>query len=760
MNKKYLIIVLSFLMIIAGSTVAYLYFQGNEKTDLEDREHIELLKSIINKEGETSLQLIDQALAKGEINKDTAMVYKIYAIFGDDEKLPDEYKSEKAFFTSNYEILKIKETLETLSPEARAKIEPYLKRPDDPESYWNQKFEQEAINGTEGQQSNSLIPAAKAMRAKVYTESLVSADEKVRIWYPKADMSSKDIFGAGNVSVSASKAKSMAEKVKGYLDDDEIIQDYVDLMDRELISDGNKGGDGKLDIYIAPIGSDLGACYLEGSLPNHSYILLNITISNDKVLRTTLAHELFHSFQYLYKHDWDREYWYSEATAVWSEDYIYMADDTERVWLDKFIPYAEVSVDDMSPPENHHYGAYIFPFFLTDQFGDNIIRESWEKSESTSCIKGIDEILEGGLKEHWKKFTLWNYNKEPARKYLDYYPFPLISSETSKVTEDVFLMIEETEIDIGEINPLAADISIAHNGFMKDSDIKRLVFKNLDKFTSKTDKASIKALIYYKDGRKVIEDWTKETKRGFCIANVEEDFDKVVLIFSNADLEDNISKSQIKVEGKKSCYHVKQRDDRTSVLHFPYADQGAMKITDIGNTIEVYSDGEMASEAKEGQEYAYLTDWKVKYEFEQIREAFSFDCRGTSVDYGPGWTTRSAGYLMFNLNQDELNDDGTFSIDMSYGEPHPHGNYEDIPNVDVKCGNLFFAAMQMDLSGFKGTYKDIYRGKLLDMDKEGALIEIKNSCLYHDCTTQQGQPFQTISEPILLEIKRTHNTTN
>jgi len=447
--------------------------------------------------------------------------------------------------------------------------------------------------------------------------------------------------------------------------------------------------------------------------------------------------------------------WWSEATANWSEDFIYPDLNTEHSWLDRFIQYPEIELFSTTYPAYHEYGAYLFPYYLSQSTSqDSFMKASWEGCETQGCLKAVNAIIDGGFKEQWKEFTLWNYNKEPVIYYTDFDGFPEKSSEDGSKDEQTMITGEEEQpVDINELKPLSAFLNKASNIADKDK-IKRLTFKDIDTFTGLTENAAIKAIIYYEDGTMDVEDWTDKQQRSFCIENPDEDFKHIMLIFSNAEMKDSISASNINVVGKESCYHIEQEDDRTAIIHFPYGDKEVWKVVSIGATLETNSYGEPEAEAEEGQEYAYLTQWKVLNHYEVIKDAFSFECDGSSIDYGPGWTTRSAAYLIFDLGPEGLNEDDTFSIDLQYGLPHPKGNYEVIPDMNVRCADTFFAAAMMDLSGYTGVIEDMYTGRIYDMTENGAKIEVTNCCLLHSCTLQTGAPFQDISEPVILEIKK------
>lgn len=197
--------------------------------------------------------------------------------------------------------------------------------------------------------------------------------------------------------------------------------------------------------------------------------------SKQKILETTLAHELFHVYQNLFKYNNPKDDWWGEAPATWAEDFVYPAANTEHGYLKPFMEHAEISLDVPKPPENHMYGAYLFAYFLTKNFGDQIIKDTWHDCGDPTCLKAINAIIDGGLKKQWKEFTLWNYNKEPVKNYSDFPSFPKRSAENSTNTESFFLMIENNQIDFKELKYLTSQITNAENQ-ITDSKIKKLTF--------------------------------------------------------------------------------------------------------------------------------------------------------------------------------------------------------------------------------------------------------------------------------------------
>lgn len=734
---------LSLIFIIVIIFLGYLFLKGGgggSSADLDE------YYGWLAQEGDTSYALIDQAYAAGTIDYETSLLYKTYAAFGADE-LPGEYASDVfASDQANWIFAEVKQNYDSFSEGTRVALEPFMLRPEEEGSYFNLQYQAGAYD----QEEQALIPKAQATRpnATLYTDFLESADGEVKIWYPNDTIVAQNPGGLGALVLSTGEAEKLAKQMKALLDTDKIIGTYIEFMGKNLMPD-NGGGDDRLDIYVAPTGTDLGWTWGESSPPTSSYVLINpVIFYNQKVFETTVAHELFHVFQYVFKYNTSKDDWWAEATATWAEDFIYPTDNTEQGYLKAFIEHPDVELDKTGTPENHEYGAYILAYFMSQNFGDQTIADTWWDCGSSTCLDAVDGILDGGFQKQWKEFTLWNYNKSPVDYYFDYPSFSTLTSESGSNTEDIWILAEETLIDVDTLKRLTSEINTAQNQLPADTNIKKLTFTDLSNFNNKSDKSGLKAIIYYKNGTKDVEDWSDLTKRSFCVDNPNEDFEKVVLIMSNGDKENSIASSQIKVEGKESCYEIDQHDTAQTVVYFA----GAA----IGASLEIKSLGEPTEKSAE-EDYEYQTKWEVYYEFEQIREAFSVPCDGSTADFGPGWTTRDAGYMKFDLSSEAISEDSTFSVDLHFGLSHPKGSFEVVPELAVNCANLFFASSYVSDEGYTGVVEGIYQGEILEMDENGAKILIKDSCYYDNCYMATGELFQSIDEAIVLEIKKKGN---
>lgn len=79
-------------LIIAGAVLlALLVFVA--QMPWQNNENLDEYYSLLEQEGETSYNLIENSYQTGAINYETSLIYKTYATFKDD-RLPSEYQSE------------------------------------------------------------------------------------------------------------------------------------------------------------------------------------------------------------------------------------------------------------------------------------------------------------------------------------------------------------------------------------------------------------------------------------------------------------------------------------------------------------------------------------------------------------------------------------------------------------------------------------------------------------------------------------------
>jgi hypothetical protein len=233
-----------------------------------------------------------------------------------------------------------------------------------------------------------------------------------------------------------------ANGIPDYVDSCAEIFDYVWLKEvdtmgyRQPPSDGSMGGDNRYDVYIVDLGwGYLGVTHAESPAAGADWwnFYGYMEISNDfslygyanqyDLVGVTAGHEFFHAIQFGYDTyesldpypNW-RPYW-MEMSATWMEDQTF---DYVNDYIGQYLPYffdypwwsLKTFSDDFYQDQAYHcYGACVFPIYLSEKFGVDIIRQIWEecgKVPKSNVWPAIDSIT-GDLGETFREFTVWNF---------------------------------------------------------------------------------------------------------------------------------------------------------------------------------------------------------------------------------------------------------------------------------------------------------------------------------------------------------------
>ncbi|MFA6593761.1 MAG: hypothetical protein WCT16_00740 [Candidatus Buchananbacteria bacterium] len=679
--------------------------------------------------GPTGLNLIDQALAEKKLDPETALIYKVKFVFRD-PTLPQEYFTKEFPFEEGGTFAEVSEKWDGLSSTAKEILAPYFKRPDDPDSYISQKLNSEAQNQETGL---GLIKAAQAFdRPLSYKsdDSLVTADGKVRVWYLEKK---ETISGQEKITKIY---YGTAQKIVANLNADGAYAQFVGLLGKTPPSDGTLGGDNKLDIYVAPSGYSLllnndnsssqGVNAPDGPTNGSSFIIIRENL-NDKYLKTTTVHEIFHAFQRAFgcklaKANW----WWIEGTATWSEDLIYPKENTEQGYVESFIPKPDTSL--FKNGDNFEYGAYVLPFYLSNAYDRMVITRVFEGCVGAGDpLDSVEKTIDGGFKKNWREFTLWNFNQKP----IDYYKnadqskkFPADTSQHSN-NDMTFLAPGENTVTIKELKPLTAQV--IETFFSEMQGVRKAVFKNLKNFTGKSGKGAIKAIVYPKNnGQPYIEDWTEKDNRSFCFDKADENFDRIILVFSNAELKNQIGASDIKVKTADSCFGIEQSETMVSKPVF------AVNPGYTG-TVKYFAEGELVSGSVPAKaKYSYLGKWKVKVNYRE-------DWPGQSV-YGISQTPMYFSYdhtLEFDLTAESVSKDGTFEAVANEGKFETPGwtIHNEISGQSVNIPqNATSWGVPM-------------KGVISEMTENGCKISLPDFVLYN------SGGYRDLPHPIVFEIK-------
>ena len=234
--------------------------------------------------------------------------------------------------------------------------------------------------------------------------------------------------------------------VPDYVDSCAAILDHIWTKEVDSLgyvpppSDGSyppgwpNGGDGLYDIYLFNLGSSyLGATYPETTYaPALAWVWTSfIELDNDYTnypayhsqydwLRVTAAHEFFHAIQMGYdvfenelvSQDVVHPYW-MEMSATWMENEVYDYINDYIYYLPAFFNSPWLSLRNFSGL--HPYGSVVWPMYLGEKFGINIIKDIWTRCAEVpgdNVLPATDAALNtnsSSLNNAFQEFSVWNY---------------------------------------------------------------------------------------------------------------------------------------------------------------------------------------------------------------------------------------------------------------------------------------------------------------------------------------------------------------
>jgi hypothetical protein len=499
---------------------------------------------------------IDAAEAAGTIDHDTALVDKLYASL-DYASLPAEYRSSNpATLEATTILAELSDRLDQLPPDLRAKVTPFLLRPDDPGSFWQQRLARTA--------SGSARFAA--FTASVEMDSIDADVAPVRVWFATP-------LGASERDLAVRLADEI-DRSQMFDKERVAMLGHVPCTDNDLT---HNGGSSRLDIYLVypETGLDWGGRsdtlgFNEENQPNNgvdikdgegdsgcpvaTHMIVNGSLDFEH-LKSTTAHEMFHAFQYSFRNAVlpDRNWW-SEASATWAKDLVYPTQNFEQDYLESYwsdAQGAEGPIDSVAGTAE--YATYLLPFYLVQQSGDRTgtaVGRLWQASESTAPLTAI-AALQGWI-DRFKEFALWNWNKAAAMKYVDAgAPIPAAKLSQKPTCMDSHIVAgDPCYLELGKMT-LNLDLdraSVQYYEGVPDAPTIELLKFDLTDVQSKPG-LGVQAILTYGDAsRNKIEDWTGTDKHQFCVNR--DDLRSVVLVVSNSNIgEGQKQTGGIKTEG-------------------------------------------------------------------------------------------------------------------------------------------------------------------------------------------------------------------
>jgi hypothetical protein len=464
----------------------------------------------------TTFQLIDGGVVKGEIDAETALLYKVYATFGD-PRLPQAYVGDPPGQQDHGLMMEVADLWPSLSGPTQLLLEPFLTPPTYAGS-WYASGSAVKRSSTQSVSSDwTQIPTARAI-----------------VWYAAADAGAQT--AANNL---AAEIENIWTKEKG-------------LMQKEPLSDGNEtynGGGGKLDIYVTPSFFDpnhpgtestaqgLTVGYGGNRKTRPAYILIRISAASTVPgARDVLAHEFFHALaaNYEYRDGLGAYMWMNEATATWMEDYVYptQINNLEQNNLHNY--FSTGYKEPFDQPDDKGYGDYAFFFYLARSSSPDVNHQIWNGVGQNSALQAIQAAV--SLADKWPDFALdcWNQPNVDKFKQWDGISAALVPESAEPFLE---LSSDGDSFDLASRTVPHLAMSYAYIKVEKDT-IKRVEVQN-QPLAQGSGGTKITAWIKMADGTTHTEDWTGKERVVYCRDKAGQRVNELMILYTNSSADPN-----------------------------------------------------------------------------------------------------------------------------------------------------------------------------------------------------------------------------
>ncbi len=364
----------------------------------------------------TSVTLIEQAQGRGEIDGETALIYKVFAAFAD-ARLPWRFRGDDSGVIDSDAVADATQTFDALSPSARETLVPFLIPPVYAGSWYDLR-----MNGARaGEQAAAPVNFIDDRCQEVAGDLLIPLEsDHFVVWFPPSD----DQFFA--------RARQISADLEGR------IHPILTSLLRQPLSDAGLGcnpSDGRLDVYLVfdPLPGYDNTIALVSTYPNKGCkvaptYMLSLQANPSEV--SVMAHEFMHMIQFAYNPAVECfDSWWMESTANWAIDYFEHIDGApdaqmEHDYASAYLESEHYNLVDVGDAADiREYGAYLWPFYLshyTGSYRPQLIADIFAATEiagAGNLYKVIDDRIAGGWEVRWPEFSALNLNLAPKNLY-------------------------------------------------------------------------------------------------------------------------------------------------------------------------------------------------------------------------------------------------------------------------------------------------------------------------------------------------------
>lgn len=358
----------------------------------------------------SSRQLIDEALAAGEIDEEASWLYRTWLMF-DDQLLPEQYRGAPDPHDTEL-LVHMPRLLPDLSQEIRQQIEPYFLRPTDSRSVFNADGNPPGLRSSS---ESALVAHPRTQLGATNTNDSASTDDRrcqdgwdtvvvpgvhLRVWACR-DLDGKQLDGTAKLlSTVSGMLAAFAPRMVG---------DMGSLIPDQPASDPDPRSDDRIDIYLAPSRSiapsregrerEVSETAYAISTPPYTaktasgFVVMNQELLSDPGLaERALVHELFHVLQYTHNAFMPSR-WFFEASAEWSSAY-YVRHESRRLHQMRLPSLQNARPQLLQNPYGLvPYGAYLWPLFMEQEVGPGSIFAAWSALGALSGSGNDDAVI-------------------------------------------------------------------------------------------------------------------------------------------------------------------------------------------------------------------------------------------------------------------------------------------------------------------------------------------------------------------------------
>ncbi len=490
--------------------------------------------------GPSGAELIDQALAAGQLDVSTATRYKAYWAF-QDSRLPARFTGAPGSGATTHPPREIFDPPPGVSPAALAELRSYSLPPSDPDSWFQIRWRAEnggtpgtgadiaADRAAEGEDGISADLVDGAFQLLGF-DPVTPASRRLRVWWDRRRPGDKAI----------------AEKLAADLDAAwTLLAASLTHQPRPAYSRP------AMDVYLLGLGVDgfVAVTAAEATTPGAASCPSRgsyMTFNRDLVARFqgtgTPTHEMLHAFiDAIPKAASCESYaWFHEATATWVETLINPSRLIEPASI-RTRRLREYRNDLPGVPLHEQrggetldgYGAYPFFVFLDREFGTSQVFGAINQTAQGNPIVAIDAATGGNFPSRFQDFAVEAWGEAPFNRL-----GPWLGSEVPHRNE-VSLDLEGEESGLWRDDPPAERSYLYYQFDAAGAEDPPARVRILNPFSADARANSGGTLgahlLYRKAGQSWrYEDISTRSGKSFCLDDPEEEYDHFGLIITNA----------------------------------------------------------------------------------------------------------------------------------------------------------------------------------------------------------------------------------